>query len=295
MEIAFSKLQAVGNGYIVVDGRSGGHDWPRLARDMGRAHFGVGSDGLAVVERSSAAHVRMRIFNTDGSEAEMSGNGIRLFAKFVLDRRLVRLASGPLRVETGGGVREVHPIFEAGAGSPMRAARVAMGAPVFEAERIPVVAEGLDPARPVRDWPLSVAGRTLTVTCLSLGNPHAVALLEEPVETFPLHEIGPLVQGHAAFVNGINFEIANRLDDGSIRARIFERGEGETLASGTGSTASAVAARLRGWVGDRTRVHLPGGVLTVEWDGSGEAWLEGPAVHVFDGVWPARGESRRGA
>jgi len=287
MAIAFSKLQAAGNGYIVVDGRDATHDWPRLAREMGRAHFGVGSDGLAVVERSDAAHVRMRIFNTDGSEAEMSGNGIRLFAKFVLDRGLVRLASGPLRVETAGGVREVHPIFEAGAGSPMCAARVAMGSPVFEARRIPVVAEGLDPAGPVRDWPLVVAGRTLSVTCLSLGNPHAVALLDEPIDTFPLHEVGPLVQGHEAFANRINFEIVNRQGAGSIRARVFERGEGETLASGTGSTASAVAARLHGWVGDRTQVHLPGGVLTVEWDGRGEAWLEGPAVHVFDGVWPA--------
>jgi diaminopimelate epimerase len=286
MTIAFSKLQAAGNAYLVVDGRDAPRDWSTLSVRMGDAHLGVGSDGLAVVERSDKAHVRMRIFNTDGSEAEMSGNGIRLFAKYVLDRRLVVPEEGPLLVETAGGVRAVHPRYEAGIGSPLRAARVAMGIPIFESSRIPVVVEGLGAEDRVQDWPLVVAGRELVVTCLSVGNPHAVALLEEPVESFPLEEMGPLVQAHPAFPNRINFEVVNRLDDRSIRARVFERGEGETLASGTGSTASAVAAHLRGWVGDRVDVHLPGGLLTVEWDGRGEAWLEGPAVHVFDGVWP---------
>lgn len=286
MPIAFSKMQAAGNAYLVVDGREASIDWSRLAAAMGDPHFGVGSDGLAVVQRSPTAHVRMRIFNTDGSEAEMSGNGIRLFAKYVLDRGIVRPSSGPLRVETGGGLREVHPVFEAGVGSPMIAARVAMGEPVFAAAEIPVHGAGVAPNEPVNDLELNLGRRRIRVTCLSVGNPHAVALLDEPIDSFPLDEIGPLVQTHACFPNRINFEIVNRLDDGAIRARVYERGEGETLASGTGSTASAVAARLHGWVGDRVNVHLPGGVLQIEWDGQGEAWLEGPTVHVFDGVWP---------
>lgn len=286
MPIDFSKLQAAGNGYLVVDGREISRDWSRLARLMGDPHSGVGSDGLAVVQRSASAHVRMRIFNTDGSEAEMSGNGIRLFAKHVLDRGIVNVGDGPLRVETGGGLREVFPIFEAGPGSPMCAARVAMGIPLEVAHRIPVVADGVDPEGRVRDLVLELPGRRLLVTCLSLGNPHAVALLDEPIDAFPLERVGPLVQSHRFFPNRINFEIVNRVDSGVIRARVHERGEGETLASGTGSTAAAVAARLHGWVGDRVEVQLPGGVLTIEWDGVGEAWLEGPAVHVFDGRWP---------
>jgi diaminopimelate epimerase len=286
MTLAFSKLQAAGNAYLVIDGRAAARDWAALAIRMGDAHLGVGCDGLAVVERSDTAHVLMRIFNTDGSEAEMSGNGIRLFAKYVLDQGLVSPEEGPLLVETAGGVRAVHPRYASGIGSKVCAARVAMGVPVFESSRIPVVAEGLAAEDRVQDRRLVVAGRELELTCLSVGNPHAVALLDEPVDAFPLEEIGPLVQRHPSFPNRINFEIVNRLDEHSIRARVFERGEGETRASGTGSTASAVAARLRGWVGDRVDVHLPGGVLTIEWDGRGEAWLEGPAVHVFDGVWP---------
>ena len=271
MTIAFSKLQAAGNAYLVVDGRDASRDWSALALAMGDPHTGVGSDGLAVVEPSEHAHVRMRIFNTDGSEAEMSGNGIRLFAKHVLDRGLVRLAGGPLRVETAGGVRDVYPIHEAGPGSPLRAARVAMGVPIFESSRITVVAEGLGAQEAVQDLPLDLGDRQIVVTCLSVGNPHAVALLDEPVATFPLAEIGPRVQRHPWFPNRINFEIVERVSEGAIRARVFERGEGETQASGTGSTAAAVAARLHGWVGDRVEVRLPGGALTIEWDGRGEA------------------------
>ena len=293
MAIAFSKLQAAGNAYLVVDGRDHARDWPGLAIAMGDPHLGVGSDGLAVVERAAGgdAHVRMRIFNTDGSEAEMSGNGIRLFAKHVLDRGLADIGDGPLRVETGGGVRDVFAVYEAGPGTPMTAARVAMGRPVFDAARIPVAGPDIDPEAPVRDLLLEVAGLPLHVTCLSVGNPHAVALLDTDVDAFDLERIGPLVQHHPLFPNRINFEIVNVLADGEIRARIFERGEGETLASGTGSTASAVAARLHGRVGDRVEVHLRGGVLTIEWDGEGEAWLEGPATHVFDGIWPGAGRA----
>jgi diaminopimelate epimerase len=284
--VCFSKLQAAGNAYVVVDGREDARDWSRLAIDLGDPRFGVGCDGLAVAECSDLADIRMRIFNTDGSEAEMSGNGIRLFAKAVLDRGMVSCEGGSLRIETGAGIRDLTPLYEAGVGSPVRGARVAMGRPELEAARIPVREAGIQPDSIVFDHPLEVAGEALRVTCLSVGNPHAVAIADGPVEVFDLERLGPLVQTHPAFPNRINFEVIQRVDRNSIRARIFERGEGETLASGTGSTAAVVAARLHGWVDDRVEVRLPGGVLTVEWDGEGEAWLEGPATHVFDGVWP---------
>jgi diaminopimelate epimerase len=281
--IPFAKLQGAGNGYVVVDGRGRDADWPALARAMGDPHFGIGSDGLAVVAPSSVAPVRMRILNTDGSESEMSGNGIRLFAKYVLDRGLAPLEQGVLRVETGGGVRTVEPLFGRGV---VVAARVAMGEPAFEPARIPVDPSSVGAAVPVVDHPLRVAGRTVAVTCLSIGNPHAVALVGQDVDDYPLERVGDAVMHHAMFPNRVNFEIVQIVDRRTIRVRVYERGEGETLASGTGSTASVIAARLHGLVDDRVRVLLRGGELAVHWPGEGQATLEGPAVEVFSGVWP---------
>jgi len=281
--LPFAKLQGAGNDYIAVDGRGLERDWGALSLAMSRQRFGVGSDGIVIVQESQTAQVQMRVFNPDGSEAEMSGNGIRLFAKFVIDRGIA--VSGPdgLTVETGGGVRNVVPRMEAG---KMAAARVSMGAPVFEPSRIPVDAGRMGNPKRVFDYPLEVAGRILEITCLAVGNPHAVAFPEEPVGEFPLLEIGPLVENHPLFPNRINFEIANVLDRGRLEARIFERGAGETLSSGTGSTAVAVAAKLHGFTDDAVDVMVPGGVLRLEWPGAGEVYLEGPAVEVFSGVWP---------
>ncbi len=265
---------------------------------MTRPHTGVGSDGLLVVQPSSRAPLRMRVFNSDGSEAEISGNGLRLFAKFVLDRRWAELEGDALRVETGAGLRTVWPSFaepgpdDDGSRGKMHSGRIAMGAPVFEARDIPV-----DDSRP--EWVggqpprvrLTVAGRTLDLVCLSLGNPHAVAILDEPVADFPLADVGPEIQTHPLFPNRVNFEIANAIDRSRLRARIFERGEGETLSSGTGSTACAVAARALGRTDDRVAIELPGGVLRVAWDGRGEAMLEGPVAEVFRGRWNGPGPS----
>jgi diaminopimelate epimerase len=282
--LSFAKLQGAGNGYVVVDGRDVDTDWPSLARAICDPHLGVGSDGLAVAVISELAPIRMRIFNSDGSESEMSGNGIRLFAKFVLDRGLLEISGGEgMRIETGGGVRMLWPRFEAGR---MVSARVAMGVPELEAARIPVRAPELAAADPVFDFPLEVAGRRLLLTCLAIGNPHAVVILDEPVDDFPLEELGPAVMEHSCFPHRINFEVVNVLDRRRIRARIFERGEGETLASGTGSSASTIAARLHGLVDDDVTVLVRGGELNVRWDGEGEVWLDGPAVEVFEGTWP---------
>jgi len=277
MEISFAKLQGAGNGYIAIDGRELDCDWPTLARRMTDPHFGVGSDGLAIVERSEVAPVRMRIFNSDGSESEMSGNGIRLFAKYAIDRGLLVPDDGCVRIETGAGVRTLWPTME---GEEMVAARVAMGAPTFEPDKIPVRAE-----TPMIEAALEVEGRSLHVTCLALGNPHAVVLLDEDVEAFPLGAIGPSVQNHSCFPNRINFEIVNVQDESNLRVRVYERGEGETLSSGTGGSASMIAARMLGRCADEVDVHLRGGTLRVCWSGEGEAFLEGPAVESFVGVW----------
>jgi diaminopimelate epimerase len=281
--LPFAKLQAAGNGYLAVDGRGRTLDWSELARRMTDPHFGAGSDGLLVVQTSERAALRMRVFNSDGSEAEMSGNGIRLFAKFVLDRGMAVTRDGKLSIETGGGVRCLVPELREGR---VCAARVDMGEPRFEPEALPATLHAL--AVPVVDHPLEVAGRTLRVTLVSLGNPHAVVFPDEAVEEFPLAEVGPLVQMHSMFPRSVNFEVANVLGRDRLRARIYERGEGETLASGTGSTACAVAARLRGAVDDTVHVELRGGELRIDWPGKGEAFLTGPATEVYRGDWPAQ-------
>lgn len=289
MAIPFAKLQGAGNDYIAIDGRGIDRDWGNLSLEMSKPAFGVGSDGIVLVQEPQAevaaagAQVRMRVYNPDGSEAEMSGNGIRLFSKFVIDRKIAEPGPDGLIVETGGGVRTVVPTMD---GDRMIAAKVAMGIPEFEPAKIPVDVSVLDGANRVHDFPLEVGDSTLKITCLAVGNPHAVAFPDEPVEEFPLVQVGAQVERHSMFPNRINFEIVNVLSRSRIRARIFERGAGETLSSGTGSTASATAARAHGLVDDEVEVVVDGGILKISWDASGEAFLEGPAVEVFEGVWP---------
>jgi len=238
---------------------------------------------VAEPERAGAA-LRMRVFNSDGSESEMSGNGIRLFTRFALDRGLVACApEDGVAIETGGGLRTVYPELVEGR---MVGARVAMGVPTFAPAEIPVDTARIGEATRLVDFPLEAAGRTLAVTCLAVGNPHCV-WFTEGVADVPLQELGPAVEHHPLFPNRVNFEVVEVLDRGRLRARVHERGEGETPSSGTCSTAAVVAARLHGWVDTRVTVALPGGELEVAWEGEGdEAWLAGPTREVFTGVWP---------
>jgi len=283
MTVEFAKLHGAGNDYIAIDGRNTDRDWGKLSLEMSRLAFGVGSDGIVLVQDSDVAQIRMRVYNPDGSEAEMSGNGIRLFAKFVIDRKIAVPENGELTVETGGGVRTVWPTME---GEKMVAAKVAMGVPTFVPAEIPVDTDKIGGADIVKSFPIQAGDRELKVTCLAVGNPHAVVVMEDSVEDFPLVEIGPSVENHELFPNRINFEIVNVVSRSKIRARIFERGAGETMSSGTGSTASATAARAHGLVDDAVDVMVDGGVLRISWDETGEAYLEGPAVEVFTGIWP---------
>ena len=283
MTVEFAKLHGAGNDYIAIDGRGIDRDWGALSKEMSRLAFGVGSDGIVLVQDSDVAQIRMRVYNPDGSEAEMSGNGIRLFAKFVIDRKIAGPTEDGLTIQTGGGVRTVWPTMEA---DKMVAAKVAMGVPTFVPSEIPVDTTQTGDLEIVKSYPIDANGRQLEVTCLAVGNPHAVVVMDDSVEEFPLVEVGPHVENHPLFPNRINFEIVNVIDRSKIRARIFERGAGETMSSGTGSTASASAARAHGLVDDEVDVVVDGGVLRISWDETGEAFLEGPAVEVFTGVWP---------
>ena len=276
----FTKMHGAGNDYVYIDARHLERDWPALAVSMSDRHTGIGSDGIILLAPSDSADLRMRMYNADGSEGEMCGNGIRCLVRFAVDKGFVPNDRSPVSVETLAGVRQVTPIWD---GGEMVRARVGMGEPIFRPEDIPVVAPGLEV---VIDYPLQVNGHDLSVTCLSMGNPHAVAFVEQPVDDFPLHELGPIVEHHEMFPRRVNFEIVNRVDAGRVQARVWERGSGLTMACGSGASALAVAARLHGYVGDEVTVSLPGGELIVSWAGEGEVVLEGPIEEVFQGEWP---------
>ena len=253
---------------------------PPMAVAMSDRHRGVGSDGLIILEDSQSASLRMRMFNADGSVGDMCGNGIRCFVRYALDRGIVPLETSPVSVETDAGVLTVTPIWD---GEAMVRASVTMGEPRLRSEDIPVIAPGHEV---VEDYRLDVDGHSIDISCVSMGNPHAVAFLDDSVDDVPLHELGPLVEHHPMFPKRVNFEVVNVLDSARLRVRVWERGSGLTMACGTGACAVAVVARRHGYVGDETTVVLPGGELEVRWPGEGQVYLEGPVEEVFEGEWP---------
>jgi diaminopimelate epimerase len=280
----FTKMHGAGNDYIFIDARGLMKDWPSLSRAMSDRHFGVGGDGIILILESGVAHLKMRMFNADGSEAEMCGNGIRCFAKYAIERGIVPSPVTSLDVETLAGIRSIVPVY---VGGKITGARVSMGPPALEPEALPVTLApaGERKCGPVVDYPFQVDGFNLPLTFVSMGNPHAVAFLEVPVADFPLHVVGPKVEHHPMFPRRVNFEIVNLKGQGQATARVWERGSGETMACGTGACAVAVAARLRGFTRPRLNITLPGGTLGIDWDGHGEVFLEGNAVEVFEGEW----------
>jgi diaminopimelate epimerase len=229
----------------------------------------------------------MRLFNSDGSEAEVSGNGLRCFAKYVIDRHMVDGTN--LTVETMSGVRTIEATVSRG---KVIHAKVNMGTPRFKAEDIPVLIDkpkksrGEVDIKQLLDYPLTVDRRGLTLSFVSMGNPHAVSFLSQPVADFPLSAIGPQVENHPMFPERVNFEVARILKRNKIEARVWERGAGETLSCGSGACAIAVIARIKGYIDDEVDIMLEGGDLTVYWNGVGEVYLSGPVAEVFSGEWP---------
>ena len=283
----FTKMEGAGNDYVYIDARHQQQDWAELSRRMSDRHFGIGSDGLILIADSDVADLKMVMFNADGSQGEMCGNGIRCFAKYAIERDIAAPSSNGLTVETPAGIRTVAPTYE---GPRITGARVAMGAPILAPAEVPVTLEGAGPdvaKGPVLAYPFSMDGHDLPLSFVSMGNPHAISFIDQPVADFPLLTVGPRVEHHEMFPRRVNFEIVNVDAPGKLTARVWERGSGETLACGTGACAIAVAARLSGHCGDEVDVTLPGGTLHIQWDGHGEVMMEGPATEVFTGEWAA--------
>lgn len=271
-------MHGLGNDYIYVR-PSEERDWADIARRVSDRHFGVGADGLILALPSDVADIRMRIFNADGSEAEMCGNGIRCLARYAVEEGMVRPDAESVTIETLAGVLTLQLFRD---GDTVSAARVDMGRPRLDPRDLPA---NVQAPGPVLDLPVTVDGMELRLTLVSMGNPHAVHFVEGGIDDFPLERIGPLVEHHELFPNRTNFQVVQVVDRGHVRHRVWERGAGITLASGTSASAVCVAARLHGFTGDRIVDSLPGGDLVLEWDGEGSVFMTGPVARVFDGEW----------
>ena len=272
-------MHGAGNDYVFIDAKDLHEDWPALAISMSDRHLGVGSDGIILSLPSEHADIRMRMFNSDGSEGEMCGNGIRCLVGFALAHEIIPSHLSPVTVDTLAGIREVTPIWN---GHEVTRAKVSMGKPIMTTINIPANAPDYEM---LIDHSLVVGGMTFKITCVSMGNPHAVAFLDSPVDDFPLEKIGPLVETHPLFPQKINFEIANVITQNLIKARVWERGSGLTMACGSGACAIAVAGFSKTITSENVSISLPGGQLEVSWDGCGEVVLDGPVQRVFDGEW----------
>ncbi|MBI1320285.1 MAG: diaminopimelate epimerase [Candidatus Hydrogenedens sp.] len=274
----FVKLHGLGNDYHFIDGaRYEGTDWPALSRAMSHRHLGAGSDGIILVLPDDECDFKMRIFNADGSEAETCGNGLRCFAKYVYERGLTD--KDHIVVNTLAGPNALALTIEDGKVTRVRSN---MGRPKFERADIPM----LGPAGEVREEPIDVGGTTMHVTCANIGNPHAVFFVEDATKV-DLNHWGPLVENHSAFPKRTNVEFVTVQDRGNIVMRIWERGSGITMASGSGSCGSALACMLTGKTDRKVDVHLVYGTLTIEWAEDGCVYQEGPATEAYSGVWPA--------
>lgn len=278
----FAKMQAAGNDFVVMEAAQVDPDWSRLAQEMCHRQFGIGADGLILIMPSKRADFEMRIFNADGSEAEACGNGIRCFARYVLEQKLAPAGKEELRLGTLAGISRAKLFYQAGKLSEIQ---VSMGQPIFSPPKIPVNAATKDDI--ILDFPLVIDGQQLRLGFVSMGNPHAVSFIDQPVDGFPLAELGPKVEHHPMFPKRVNFEVVRVISRATVEARVWERGVGETLACGTGACAITVIGQKRGLVAGQVGVKLPGGTLEVAWDGQGEVLLSGPAEPVFGGEWPA--------
>lgn len=283
MKIKFTKMQGAGNDFVVIDAINQHIDLqPDQWRRLGDRRFGVGADQILVVERPTEAgcDFRYRIFNQDGGEVEQCGNGARAFVRFVSEKGLTKERS--IRVQTMKGI--ITPRLEQDG-----SITVDMGAPVLEAARVPFDSNGLEGRSEGRDtvYPLEVraqgAVRTVFVSVVSMGNPHAVQVVED-VDTAPVEETGPQIEQHPRFPNRVNAGYLQVVDRHHAKLRVYERGAGETLACGTGACAAAVAGIRRGLLDSPVRVTARGGELSIAWAGEGQpAYLSGPAATVFEG------------
>lgn len=275
----FTKMQGCGNDYVYVDGAKEiipQEKKPDIVRRLSDRHFGIGGDGVIFINPSKEADFEMEMYNMDGTRSEMCGNGIRCVAKFVYDKGLTDKTT--VSIISGGSIKYLDLNIENGKVSTIK---VNMGAPILKAADIPVVAD--DENAHVIAENIEIDGKKYKMTCVSMGNPHAVVFMED-IENFAIEKIGPLFENHVRFPKRTNTEFVKVIDRKHVEMRVWERGTGETLACGTGTCATVVACILNGLTDDEVMVKLLGGTLKIKWDRDENlVYMTGPAVTVFEG------------
>ena len=283
--LEFTKMQGIGNDYVYIDCTKKELENPKkISQIVSDRHFGIGSDGLILILNSKIADFKMEIYNADGSQAEMCGNGIRCVAKFVYDKGLT--GKTKIKIETLAGIKELELNVENG---KVKTVKVDMGEPILEAEKIPVYidekmkAEGITPTSVIKNLKLEAYNQNFTFTCVSMGNPHAITFIDN-VEKFDVKKFGSIFEVAKAFPKKSNIEFVEIIDKENINMRVWERGSGETMACGTGSCASVVACILNNKTSNKVKVHLLGGELYIEWNKeNNHIYMTGPAEIVFEG------------
>lgn len=277
----FTKMHGCGNDYVYINGireRIASDKKPELVRRLSDRHFGIGGDGVIFINQGTNAEFEMEMYNADGSRAQMCGNGIRCVAKYVYDYGLTDRTN--ITIESFGSVKYLE--LTLGKDDKVERVRVNMGAPILEAEDVPVISK----QEQVVNEEILVNGERFRMTCVSMGNPHAVVFLKDidDIRSFDLERVGPYFENHERFPERTNTEFVRVMDRGNVQMRVWERGTGETFACGTGCCATAVAGVLNGLTDMIVNVHVLGGVITCEWDRERNlVYMTGPAVTVFDG------------
>lgn len=276
----FFKMQGLGNDYVYIDCINGKEpiDIKNLTNRLSNRHFGVGSDGLILLCKSKVADLKMRMFNSDGSEAQMCGNGIRCVAKLAYELGLI--CEEITTIETLSGIKTLKLNIVKG---KVKTVEVDMGAPILEATKIPVSSSAKIEDKKVKAE-VKVKNKKIELTCVSMGNPHAVTFVNN-IKNFKVAEYGPILENADIFPEKANIEFVEVVDKNNIKMRVWERGSGETLACGTGACSSVVASRLNGYTDRKVNVQLLGGNLEIEWKPNNHVYMTGPAVTVFKGEW----------
>jgi diaminopimelate epimerase len=279
--IKFTKMHGLGNDYVYINAIEQKIENPSdLAIMMSERHFGVGSDGIILICKSDIADFKMRMFNYDGSEAQMCGNGIRCVGKFVYDKGLTNKTT--VCIETLAGIKVLELDVQEG---KVKTVRVDMGEPIFDPSSIPVISN----QNPVKELELEVLDKKFVFTCVSMGNPHAITIVDN-LDDFDVEKYGKIVEKDAHFPKRTNVEFAEILDKDNIKMRVWERGSGETLACGTGASATLVSSYLNGLSNRKAVLHLLGGELFIEWSKSdNHVYMTGPATTVFEGEYEIGG------
>jgi len=277
--IKFSKYTGAGNNYIFVDGREINHNWNDLAKSISDKNFGIGSDGLIVLDKSDIADFEMIMFNADGSEGEMCGNGLRCMARFAEDVEVIKPKQGNIKVSTKAGIKIINPYYE---NNIMTKASVDMGAPIFDPTKITVLPDTIENGIPIVNF--NYKDLSLKLYCVNTGVPHCIAYIDEPVYNFELEKIGPLVEKYEKFPQGVNFEIVNKKEDKYI-VRVWERGSGITLACGTGATAVAAISKKLNLFDDVIHMNFPGGDLSCNCSKKSSINMEGPIEYIGSGTY----------